>query len=135
MKKLFSTLFAFAMIMSLTALASCSKKEGEGKNVPTSSEVAKILDKSDLTNAYYSVLLDYVEGAFDEMLPLMEEAQKAGESGDFDKAEEIAKKAEAIEKKYDMMNKVIPVVENASDEQLGEKGKNLMEKMQASGAI
>ena len=68
------------------------QKEGEGKNVPTSSEVAKILDKSDLTNADYSVLLDYVEGAFDEMLPLMEEAQKAGESGDFDKAEEIAKK-------------------------------------------
>lgn len=134
MKKLFSTLFAFAMIMSLTALASCSKKEGEGKNVPTSSEVAKILDKSDLTNADYSVLLDYVEGAFDEMLPWWKEL-KAGESGDFDKAEEIAKKAEAIEKKYDMMNKVIPVVENASDEQLGEKGKNLMEKMQASGAI
>ena len=133
MKKLFSTFFAFAMIVSLTALASCSKKEGEGKNIPTSAEVAKILDKGDLTNDDYSVLLDYVDGAFDEMLPLMDEAKDAANSGNYDKMEELQKKAQEIFKKYDKIMEVAPIIENASDEQLGEKGLKLKERIENAG--
>lgn len=97
MKKLVSTLFALAVIVSMTVLTSCS-------GGPSNESVGKIVEKynngDQLTEADYSTLLDYADAAFDEALPVAKEAQEAVNSGDMDKLKKIQEKSEKIESKY-----------------------------------
>ena len=130
MKKLISSLFAFAVIFSMTVLASC----GGAPNV------SKIIEKHDngeqLTQADYSALLDYVDAAMDEALPIVKEIQEAAMNGDQSKIESLQKKAENLENKFPDMEKALDIIENASDADMGaanvEKGKKLIKKMTES---
>lgn len=130
MKKLISSLFALAVIVSMTVLTSCGDKAA-------SVDVSKIVENYDngakMTEADYSALLDYVDAAMDEALPLAKEIQEAALSGNLDKAEDLQKKAEKIEAKYPDMEKALNIIENAEDSDMGaanvEKGKKLIKKI------
>lgn len=133
MKKLFSTLFALAVIVSMTVLSSCG-----GVN---NASVGKIIEKADngekLTEADYGTLIDYVDAAMDDMLPLYKEVQEAQESGNFDKLQDIQKKGEKLEAKYEHMEKALALIDRADDSDLGEanmeKGLKLIKKMSDAG--
>lgn len=116
MKKLFSTLFAFAVIVSMTMLTSCSSG-------PSNESVGKIVEKyqngDQLTEADYTTLLDYAEAALDEALPVAKEAQEIAKSGDMDKIKKFQEKSEKIESKYKYMEEAMDIVENADVEELG----------------
>lgn len=116
MKKLFSTLFALAVIVSMTMLTSCS-------NGPSNESVGKIIEKYNngdkLTEADYTTLLDYAEAALDEALPVAKEAQEIAKSGDMDKIKKFQEKSEKIESKYKYMEAAMDIVENADVEELG----------------
>lgn len=116
MKKLFSTLFALAVIVSMTMLTSCSSG-------PSNESVGKIIEKYNngdkLTEADYTTLLDYAEAAFDEALPVAKEAQEIAKSGDMDKIKKFQEKSEKIESKYKYMEAAMDIVENADVEELG----------------
>ena len=126
MKKLISSLFAFAVIFSMTVLASC----GGAPNV------SKIIEKHDngeaLTEADYSALIDYANAAMDEVIPILKELTEATEKGDFDAVKDFDKKAEDLDAKYPDMSKVVTIIDSASSEDLGEsnaaKAQKLMEK-------
>ena len=126
MKKLISSLFAFAVIFSMTVLASC----GGAPNV------SKIIEKHDngeaLTEADYSALIDYADAAMDEVIPILKELTEATEKGDFDAVKDFDKKAEDLDAKYPDMSKVVTIIDSASSEDLGEsnaaKAQKLMEK-------
>ncbi|MDE6198673.1 MAG: hypothetical protein K2L55_09205 [Muribaculaceae bacterium] len=124
MKKLFSTLFALAVIVSMTVLTSC----GSG---PSNESVGKIIEKYNngdkLAEADYSTLLDYADAAFDEVLPIVKEAQEAVNSGDSDKIKKLQEKSEKIVGKYKYMEEAMNIVENADVEDLGAaNGEKLM---------
>lgn len=116
MKKLVSTLFALAVIVSMTVLTSCS-------GGPSNESVGKIVEKynngDQLTEADYSTLLDYADAAFDEALPVAKEAQEAVNSGDMDKLKKIQEKSEKIESKYKYMEEAMNIVEKADVDELG----------------
>lgn len=116
MKKLFSTLFALAVIVSMTMLTSCS-------SAPSNESVGKIVEKYNngdkLTEADYTTLLDYAEAALDEALPVAKEAQEIAKSGDMDKIKKFQEKSEKIESKYKYMEEAMDIVENADVEELG----------------
>ena len=126
MKKLISSLFAFAVIFSMTVLASC----GGAPNV------SKIIEKHDngeaLTEADYSALIDYADAAMDDAISILKEMQEASEKGDFDAVKDFDKKAEDLDAKYPDMSKVVTIIDSASSEDLGEsnaaKAQKLMEK-------
>ena len=126
MKKLISSLFAFAVIFSMTVLASC----GGAPNV------SKIIEKHDngeaLTESDYSALIDYADAAMDEVIPILKELTEATEKGDFDAVKDFDKKAEDLDAKYPDMSKVVTIIDSASSEDLGEsnaaKAQKLMEK-------
>ena len=126
MKKLISSLFAFAVIFSMTVLASC----GGAPNV------SKIIEKHDngeaLTEADYSALIDYANAAMDEVIPILKEITEASEKGDFDAIKDIEEKGKELEAKYSDMDKVVDIIDSASSEDLGEsntaKAKKMFEK-------
>lgn len=116
MKKLFSTLFALAVIVSMTMLTSCSSG-------PSNESVGKIIEKynngDQLTEADYGTLLDYAEVAFDEVLPVAKEIQEAVKSDDRDKINKLQEKSEKIVSKYKYMEVAMDIVEKADVEELG----------------
>lgn len=116
MKKLFSTLFALAVIVSMTMLTSCSSG-------PSNESVGKIIEKYNngdkLTEADYTTLIDYADAALDEALPVAKEAKEALNSGDMDKLEKIKEKSEKIESKYKYMEEAMNIVEKADADELG----------------
>lgn len=121
MKKLISSLFA--VVLSVVVLSSCG-------GAP---DVSGILDKHDagetLTEADYSTLLDYMEGAMSEMLPIAKEAQEAVANEDMEKAMEISQEVEAIAKKYEHADAVGNLLRSANlDEANAERLEKLMEK-------
>lgn len=126
MKKLFTALFSMALIVSMTVLASCG-------GAPSGNDVKKVVEKyqnnDELTKADYEVLLDYVEAAMDEAIPLAKEITKAYEDGDDSKIEKLQAKSEKLESKYGYMEEAINIIENASDEDLGDKGVKLASKL------
>lgn len=127
MKKLFTTMFSLALILSLTVLSSCSSG-------PSSESVKQIIDKYDnddkLTEADYGVLIDYMSAGIDEAIPLAKDLNKAIEKGDYEKAEKIAEKAEEIEKKYPHMTKVADIFDSGvNEDDLGEANVKKIEKL------
>ena len=123
MKKLISSLFAFAVIFSMTVLASC----GGAPNV------SKIIEKHDngeaLTEADYSALIDYADAAMDDAISILKEMQEASEKGDFDALKDVEKKGKDFEAKYPDLNNVADIIENVSDEELRESNVAKAEKM------
>lgn len=122
MKKLISSLFA--VVLSVVVLSSC------GGGVP---DVSSIVDKynngEELTEADYSTLLDYMEEAMSELLPIAQEAQEAAENEDMAKVMEIGKEAEAIVKNYEHADAVGNILRSADlDEANAERLNELMEK-------
>lgn len=130
MKKLFTTMFSLALIISLSVLASCG-------GAPSKASVDKVIEKYDaseeLTESDYSVLIDYISAAMDDALPLAKEMKKAYENDDYDKIEKLQKKAEKIEEKYPDMEDALSIIQRADDDELGtknvEKAKKLLRKM------
>ena len=114
MKKLISSLFAFAVIFSMTVLASCG-------GAP---DVSKVIEKHDngeaLTEADYSALIDYADAALDGANSILKEITEATEKGDFDALKDLEKKGEELEAKYPDMSKVADIIQNASGEEMGE---------------
>ena len=132
MKKLISSMFALAVIVSMTVLTSC----GGGSKVDVSKVIENYNKGEQLTQADYSALLDYVDAAMDEALPIVKEIQEAAMNGDQSKIESLQKKAENLENKFPDMEKALDIIENASDADMGaanvEKGKKLIKKMTES---
>lgn len=134
MKKLISSLFALAVIVSMTVLTSC----GGGVD---NAKVGKIVEKSNnneqLTEADYGTLLDYVDAAMDDALPIFKDVQAAIADGDMEKVASLKEKAEKLETKYPYMNEALSIIEYADDSELGaanqEKGKKILEKMTSVG--
>lgn len=124
MKKLITTLFSLAIIMSMTILTSCS-------SAPSDADVSSVLTKyqsgSELTKADYDILLNYAEAAIDEMAPL---AKKAENAESMEEIADIIKKGEKIEKKYKYMDNVVDILDNADDADLGSKGEALVKKLE-----
>lgn len=129
MKKLFTAMFSLAMIISLSVLTSCG-------GAPSNSDVKKVIekydDKGEISEKDYSALLDYLDAAMDEALPLVKDMKKAQENDDDDEIEAIEKKAEKLESKYEYFEDVLKIISNASDEDLGKsnvkKAKDLLGK-------
>ncbi len=133
MKKIFSAMCAIALMVSMTVIASCSSK-------PDDAAAGKIIEKAqteDLTESDYGTLLDYIDGAMDDVLPLFEKIQKASEDGDFDKVMSFTEEAQKLEAKYSNLQDALDLIEDVSDEAIGsanvEKGKKILEKMQKAG--
>ena len=134
MKKLFSTLFALAVIVSMTVLTSCS-------GGPSNESVGKIIEKynsgDQLTEADYGTIIDYVDAAMDDVLPIYQEVQKAYENQDMDKIKSLQEKSMKLQEKYSKMDGAIAIMDSADDAELGEanveKAKKLIEKMQNAG--
>ena len=114
MKKLIKSLFALAVVFSVTVLSSC----GGAPNV------SGIIDKHDagetLTEADYSALIDYAAAAMDESIPVIKDMKEAMESGDVDKIAEVEASQKAIEEKYEHMDKIGEIIMGASEEEVGE---------------
>lgn len=137
MKKIFSTIFAVAVIVSMAVLTSCG-------GAPGNADVAKIIDKYDdgekLTEKDYSNLIDYYDAAMDEALPFAEDMQKYVEKGDMENAGKIMEKVEKIENKYEHAGRVAYILSGLNKEDLGEsnalKMKELTEKaIKVNGAF
>lgn len=134
MKKLISSLFALAVIVSMTVLTSC----GGGVD---NAKVGKIVEKSNnneqLTEADYGTLLDYIDAAMDDALPIYKDVQAAIADGDMEKVVSLKEKAEKLETKYPYMTEALSIIEYADDSELGaanqEKGKKILEKMTSVG--
>lgn len=134
MKKLFSTLFALAVVVSMTMLTSCS-------GGPSNESVGKIIEKyqngDKLTEADYGTVIDYVDAAMDDVIPLYKEVQEAQENSDMDKLKSLQDKAMKLQEKYSKMDGAIAIMDSADDAELGEanveKAKKLIEKMQNAG--
>lgn len=134
MKKLFSTLFALAVIVSMTMLTSCS-------GGPSNESVGKIIEKynngDQLTEADYGTVIDYVDAAMDDVIPLYKEVQDAQENSDMDKLKSLQDKAMKLQEKYSKMDGAIAIMDSTDDAELGEanveKAKKLIEKMQNAG--
>lgn len=134
MKKLFSTLFALAVVVSMTMLTSCSSG-------PSNESVGKIIEKyqngDKLTEADYGTVIDYVDAAMDDVIPLYKEVQEAQENSDMDKLKSLRDKAMKLQEKYSKMDGAIAIMDSADDAELGEanveKAKKLIEKMQNAG--
>lgn len=134
MKKLFSTLFALAVIVSMTVLTSCS-------GGPSNESVGKIIEKynsgDQLTEADYGTIIDYVDAAMDDVLPIYQEVQKAYENQDMDKIKSLQEKSMKLQEKYSNMDGAIAIMDRADDAELGEanveKAKKLVEKMKNAG--
>ena len=114
MKKLITSLFALAVVFSVTVLSS----SGGAPNV------SAIIDKHDagetLTEADYSALIDYAAAAMDENIPVIKDKKEAIESGDADKIAEVEALEKAIEEKYEHMEKIGEIIMGASEEEIGE---------------
>lgn len=134
MKKLVSTLFALAVIVSMTVLTSCS-------SAPSNESVGKIIEKynsgEQMTEADYGTVIDYVDAAMDDVIPLYKEIQEAQESNDMDKIKSIQEKAMKLQDKYNKMEGAIEILDHADDAELGEanvdKATKLIEKMKNAG--
>lgn len=134
MKKLFSTLFALAVVVSMTMLTSCSSGS-------SNESVGKIIEKyqngDKLTEADYGTVIDYVDAAMDDVIPLYKEVQEAQENSDMDKLKSLRDKAMKLQEKYSKMDGAIAIMDSADDAELGEanveKAKKLIEKMQNAG--
>lgn len=134
MKKLVSALFALAVIVSMTVLTSCSSG-------PSNESVGKIIEKynsgEEMTEADYGTIIDYVDAAMDDVIPLYKEIQKAQESNDMDKLKSIREKAMKLQEKYSNMDGAIAIMDRADDAELGEanvkKATKLIEKMSKAG--
>lgn len=100
-------------------------------------DVGGIIEKynagEELTESDYSTLLDYMDVALSEVLPLAKEAQEAEESGDEDKIKELEEKGLELEAKYEHVETIDQIFTSASEEDLGEANtKKLQELMQKS---
>ena len=123
-------MFSLALILSLSVLASCG-------GAPSKESVDKVIEKyddsEDLTEADYSVLIDYISAAMDDALPIAKEMKKAYENDDYDKLEKLQEKAQKIEEKYPDMEEALRIIQRADDDELGtknvEKAKKLLKKM------
>ncbi|MBD5257518.1 MAG: hypothetical protein HDS52_02355 [Barnesiella sp.] len=139
MKKLFTTMLGLALILSISVLASC--RGGETNAAADNASMKPIVEKFEageqLTEAEYSTVLDYVDAAVDEAAPLSEEFKEAYESGNETKMDDVQKKGEELEAKYEYMNDALKILYAANEEDAGEanveKGKKIYEKMQKVG--
>lgn len=139
MKKLFSTLFAFAVIVSMTVLTSCG-----GSSAPSNEDVKTVIDKADkgtaLTESDWTVIIDYVDAAMDDMIPMYKDINAAQESGDYSKIEKMQDKAQELTEKYKYLFEAIAVMENCDDDtEIGksneEKAEKLIKKMSEAGIL
>lgn len=139
MKKLLSTLFAFAVIASMTVIASCG-----GSSAPSNENVKAAIGKYDkgdnLTESDWSAVIGYVDAAMDDMLPIYKEINEAQSSGDYSKLESIQGKAEKLNEKYKYLFEAIAIMENCDDNvEIGkaneEKAEKLLKKMGDAGVL
>lgn len=120
MKKIFATLCSLALFLSLTVLASCG-------GAPSNAEVKSILDKDELTQSDYTKLIDYMEAAYGEAMPIYEKQREAKKNDDMDKVMKLQEEGLAITKKYEYMSAVSRMVDRASDDELGESNVKKLE--------
>lgn len=133
MKKLLKTLFAFAIVVSMSVLASCG-------GAPSNEEVGKLLEKyndeGELTQAEYGMLIDYIDAVSDDALPLAKKLNAAYKEDDMDKVSDLMDEAAELEGKYPYAEAVLAIIEHTSDEELGEanckKGEKVIEKMMST---
>lgn len=116
MKKIFTTMMSFALVMSMAVLASCG-------GVPTNEEVEKIIEKyddgEDLTPSEYNDLTTYCNAGLDAMVPVVEEVMTAKEDGDRSRLKELKKETEEIADQYEYFMEALKIVCSADDDQLG----------------
>lgn len=117
MKKLISTLFALAVIVSMTVLTSCGSKVD---NATVGKIVEKYDNGDDLTEAEYGTLLDYVDAAMDDALPIIKDMQDAVADGDMVKLQKLTKKGEELDGKYEYMDKAGRILDKVDESELGE---------------
>ncbi|MDE6756915.1 MAG: hypothetical protein K2J66_07195 [Muribaculaceae bacterium] len=117
MKKLISTLFALAVIVSMTVLTSCGSKVD---NATVGKIVEKYDNGDDLTEAEYGTLLDYVDAAMDDALPIIKDMQDAVADGDMVKLQKLTKKGEELDGKYEYMDKAGKILDKVDESELGE---------------
>ncbi len=112
MKKLIKSLFA--VVLSAVVLSSCG-------GAPSVDGIIEKYDAgTELTEADYSALIDYAKAAFDETLPLIEKAKSAMEDGDFDAIASLEEDVKAIKAKFEHMEIVAEILQDADEAQLGE---------------
>lgn len=115
MKKLITAIFSFAMMMTMTVLASCG--------APSSADIEKIIDKynenEELTPGDYDDLICYVNAALDEVEPLFEKMEKAKDNDDYDRAEEIRDQIDELNDKYEYYDKAMRIIRRADSDDLG----------------
>ena len=117
MKKLIWTLFAFAVIVSMTVLTSCGSKVD---NATVGKIVEKYDNGDDLTEAEYGTLLDYVDAAMDDALPIIKDMQDAVADGDMVKLQKLTKKGEELDGKYEYMDKAGKILDKVDESEIGE---------------
>lgn len=116
MKKLFTAIFSFAMVMTMTVLASCG-------GAPSSADIEKIIDKynddEQLTPGDYNDLISYVDAAIDEVEPIMKKKEQARENDDYDRVDKYDDELEALEDKYEYYSDALRIIRHADDDDLG----------------
>lgn len=108
MKKLFTTLFAFAIVVSMSVLASCG-------GAPSNERVEELMNKPELSEDDYGELISYVEAAADEAIPVYQKLETA----QCDAAAELEAKADALDEKYKYFGEVLFMLDHATSEELG----------------
>ena len=125
MKKLISTLFALAVIVSMTVLTSC----GGVDNAAVGKIVEKYDNGDDLTEAEYGTLIDYVDAAMDDALPIIKDMQDAVADGDMVKLQKLSKKGDELDGKYEYMNQAGTILGHADESMLGDANVKRLEAM------
>lgn len=118
MKKLFSTMFAFALVMSMAMFTSCS-------GTPSNEEVAKIIKEAakdrTLTADDYKTLVRYCDAGLDKLAALQEKIDKAREEGnEADLTEYYGQGDYLMENDFKHYNAAMRIIMWTDDDELGD---------------
>lgn len=124
MKKLITSLFAFAAILSMTVLSSC------GGGAPDVKDIIKKYDAGEkLTEGDYSELIDYLEASFDELIPLAKEYEKINTLTEYEDRKALKEKIFLKQFEYANQDKVGLILDCALEEELGMENYDRFQKL------